>query len=95
MSNLAFYIYPLPYGTNYTADDLSVQDKVVELFNYCQILKGYISREGWDFLISHYGLDKLFQIDKASGWSDCESVKEYSKWVEYQKELSANETDTI
>ena len=35
MNNLAFYIYPLPYGTNYTTNDLSVQDKVIELFNYC------------------------------------------------------------
>ena len=52
---LGLYIYPPPKGTEYTAADLEQPDKVIELFGYCGILEGLITKEGWDFLIQLYG----------------------------------------
>ena len=45
---LGLYIYPPPKGTEYTAADLEQPDKVIELFGYCGILEGLITKEGWD-----------------------------------------------
>ena len=51
MSTLAFYIYPIPQGTSFSANDLSTPDNVEKLFDYMQILLAVISKEGWEFLI--------------------------------------------
>lgn len=34
------------------------------LFDYAKILEVYITGKGWNYLIKHYGFDKLFEIDK-------------------------------
>ena len=70
---LGLYIYPPPKGTEYTAADLEQPDKVIELFGYCGILEGLITKEGWDFLIQLYGYEKLFEMDKAGMWFDAET----------------------
>ncbi len=88
MKTLAFYIYPLPNGTEYTSDDLTDRDNVLRLFDYCQILEAVIYRSGWDFLIKHYGYESLYDINKESDWLDCNSVGEFVRCVEYQKEIS-------
>lgn len=66
---------------------LDESKKVEELFDYCQILEGYITRQGWEFLIKYYGYNRLFEIDKRSGWL-CErtdgSIEEYIECVEYE-----------
>ncbi len=48
---LACYIYPIPKGTEYTETDLRNPNKVVELFGYCGILEGSITKAGWRFLV--------------------------------------------
>jgi len=60
---LGLYIYPPPKGTEYTAADLEQPDKVIELFGYCGILEGLITKEGWDFLIQ---LWNMFSMKKRS-----------------------------
>ena len=71
----------------YTKQDLMNPQKLEELFDYCQILEGYITRRGWEFLIKHYGYNGLFEIDKKSGWL-CKrtdgSIEEYIECVEYE-----------
>ena len=89
---LAFYLYPFADNQKpleYTAEDLRNPSKVEELFDYCQIREGYITKSGWDFLIQNYGYEELYRIDKKSGWLDTESPDEYRLEVETQRELGA------
>ena len=74
---LAYYIYPLPAGTKYYREDLVNADVVEQVFDYCQILLAIITKEGWEFLMDAYGYEKLYRIDKRSGWHDCETIEEY------------------
>lgn len=71
---LAWYIYPEPEGTKYTADDLRKPEMVIELFHYCQILLAIITAEGWQFLIQTYGIEGLLELDTRSGWLVDESA---------------------
>lgn len=86
---LAFYHYPFIDNqeyTEYTKEDLINPSKVEELFDYCQILEAYISKSGWEFLIQYYGYEKLYQIDKKSGWLDAETLEEYKSYIDYKME---------
>jgi hypothetical protein len=88
VNTLAFYVYPLPQGTSFTADDLSVPGNVEMLFNYMQIWLAAISKEGWEFLIQQYGYEKLFEINIKSDWIDCEELDEFIEALEYEIEIS-------
>lgn len=90
MKALALYIYPLPKGREYTAIDLINRDKVIELFNYCQILEAIIYEDGWDFLLKHYGYKELYSINKESDWLDCNSIEEFIQAVDYEKSIAVN-----
>lgn len=81
---LALYIYPLPKGTEYTPRELLCEIKVAELFNYCQILEGLIYKKGWEYLIAHYGYEKLYQLDQESDWHSCEDLSEYIECLEME-----------
>ena len=59
-----------------------------ELFDYCQILEAYISKKGWAFLIDYYGYEKLYEIDKKSGWFDDETLEKYIASVQYEIDIS-------
>lgn len=86
---LAYYHYPFVDNQNfieYTKEDLTVPSKVEELFDYCQILEAYITKSGWDFLIQYYGYDKLYQIDKKSGWFDAENLEEFQLCIQAEIE---------
>lgn len=85
---LAFYIYPLPNGTPYTKEDLIDEEKVEELFDYCQILEGLILKSGWQFLIDYYGYEKLYQINQKSGWFDSENLKQFIQDLQGEIESS-------
>lgn len=88
---LAFYCYPFVRNRNikeYTKEDLIDPDKVKELFDYCQILEGYITKSGWDFLINHYGYKKLYEINHKSGWLDADSLDDFISSVKYEIECS-------
>ncbi|MBE6850771.1 MAG: hypothetical protein E7504_03385 [Ruminococcus sp.] len=64
---------------------------VEELFDYCQILEAYITKKGWAFLIEYYGYEKLYEIDKKSGWLDNETLEEYISSVQYEIDISEEE----
>ncbi|SHJ96051.1 hypothetical protein SAMN02745163_02930 [Clostridium cavendishii DSM 21758] len=85
---LAIYIYPLPKGTSYYKEDLQHKEKVIELFDYCQILEGVIYLEGWNFLIDKYGYEALYEIDKESGWFDSESIEEFIEEIKNEMKIS-------
>ena len=81
---LAYRIYPKPEGTSYFADDLKNQKIVLELFDYCQILEAVIYKEGWEFLIKQFGVEKLFELNQNSGWLDVENSEDFKKELERQ-----------
>ena len=91
---LAYYFYPFVPNQDYreyTQEELQDPAIVEELFDYCQILEAYITKKGWAFLIDHYGYEKLYEIDKRSGWIDAETLEEYREWVRYEVNISEEE----
>ena len=85
---LAFYRYPEPKGTKYFRGDLTDPNTVIEVFNYCQILLAIITKAGWEFLIDHYGYEKLFELDRISDWKDCNSLTEYKAEIDYEMSIA-------
>ena len=85
---LAFYIYPEPKGTEYLRDDLADPNTVIRVFDYCQILLASITKAGWEFLVDHYGYEKLFELDRISAWKNCDSVTEYKTEIEYEMSIA-------
>ena len=84
---LAFYHYPFVENHNlqeYTEEELKDPKNVESLFDYCQILEAYITKQGWTFLIDYYGYEKLYEIDEKSGWHFAESLEDYKEWVQYE-----------
>ena len=67
---LAWYQQPAPRGTAYFARDLGDPEKVVELFAYAHLSLARITREGWRFLWSHYGLEGLLAVNRYAEWFD-------------------------
>lgn len=88
MRTLAFYLYPEPQGTSFTADDLSFPDNVETLFGYMPLLLAVIYKEGWNFLIQQHGYEKLFEINNMSEWIDCETLDEFIESLAYEIEIS-------
>ena len=76
---LAYRKYPEPKGTDYYKIDLDTEQKIIELFDYCQILEAIITKNGWTFLINKYGIKKMFELNNLSGWMDCESLEEFEQ----------------
>ena len=92
---LAYYHYPFVQNQDYreyTRDELIKPEIVEELFDYCQILEAYITKKGWAFLIEYYGYEKLYEIDKKSGWLDDETLEEYISSVQYEIDISEEES---
>lgn len=85
---LAWYMYPEPTGTNYYEEDFKRPDKIVEVFDYYQILLASISKAGWDYLINYYGYDVLFALNKKSEWLDCSDIAEFIECVQIEYESS-------
>ena len=86
---LAYRKYPEPNGTEYYENDLDTEQKVIALFDYCQILEAIITKKGWLFLIHHYGIKKVFELNNLSGWMDCESIEEFEQDI-YNEINNAN-----
>lgn len=86
---LAFYHYPFVPNSDireYSKDELMKKEIVEELFDYAQILEAYITRKGWSFLVEYYGYEKLYEIDKKSGWFDEESIEAFIERIQYDME---------
>lgn len=84
---LAYYFYPFEEKQQYreyTEEELMNPKVVEEVFDYCQILEAYITKEGWSFLIDHYGYKKLYEIDKKSGWFDEDTLEEFTETVKQE-----------
>lgn len=81
---LAFRYWPLEANEKYWENDLNNEEKVEVLFDYSQILEVVITNKGWSYLIQHYGFEKLFEIDKRSGWFECETLEEFKLCVEHE-----------
>jgi hypothetical protein len=67
---LATTAHPAPHGSRWFERDLLDPDAVVQLFAYAQLSLARITREGWRFLWSHYGLEGLLAINRYAEWFD-------------------------
>lgn len=85
---IAFRIYPLPGGTVYTEEDIKTLDDVILIFDYCQIMEAMISKKGWDYLIEKFGIERLFEADKKSGWLESDNLNEFICDIEYEKSIA-------
>lgn len=88
---LAYYHYPFDSNQDfkeYTREDLMIPERVEELFDCCQIIEAYITKSGWGFLIDYYGYEKLYEIDKKSGWFDEDTLESFIERVQYYIENS-------
>ena len=84
---LAYYLYPFVESQKYreyTEEELKIPRVVKEVFDYCQILEAYITKEGWAFLIDYYGYERLYEIDKTSGWFDEETLEGFIEAVQQE-----------
>lgn len=81
---LAFGYWPIGSNKKYRECDLDDEKAVEMLFDYAQVLEVNVTCKGWNYLIKRYGFEKLFEIDKRSGWFDGDNVEEYKSWVELQ-----------
>src|SRR5947209_17682983 len=60
---LAWCQYPEPHGTAYSDQDFADQRKVVEVLDRAQVLRAYITAEGWQKLWRLYGLRGLLDLN--------------------------------
>src|SRR5258708_7069400 len=67
---LAWCQYPEPHGTAYSDQDFADQRKVVEVLDRAQVLRAYITAEGWQKLWQLYGLRGLLDLNRSGGWFD-------------------------
>ena len=67
---LAWNRQPAPRGTPYFERDLRDPEKAVEVFAYAHLALARITREGWRFLWSYYGLGALLEINRCADWFD-------------------------
>ncbi len=85
---LAWRKYPEPLGSNYYQHSLEKEFYVKVLLDSCQILEATIFKEGWNFLLSNYGLKGLYEIDKTSGWFNTSSTEEWLESILHQGLIS-------
>jgi len=56
---LAIYVFPGHNDRVYLKEDLLDHNKVIEVFDYCQIAIAFITKAGWSFLIDYYGHESM------------------------------------
>jgi len=88
LESLAWRKYPEPKGIDYLESDFKDRSKVIELFDYCQILEATIWKSGWCFLFQNYGLKGILEIDEQSGWLNNEDLGELITSIYYHSLLS-------
>src|SRR3712207_5057913 len=64
---LAWYQNPFPEGTVYFARHLQHADLAVQVFGHASAGAARVTREGWQFLWSYFGLPGLTGIARAAG----------------------------
>lgn len=81
---LAWRKYPEPNGTLYAAADLVQKGAVMALFDACKASEGYITADGWQLLINHFGYRGLWEIDTISQWMETSEEGEWISRLVYQ-----------
>lgn len=63
---LAWYQYPFPEGTVYFARHLHDAETSIQVFGHASAGAAKVTREGWQFWWSYFGLAGLIQIARRS-----------------------------
>lgn len=85
---LAYLIDPKPEGTRLYLKDLETERDIILLFDACQILRGTVFANGWEYLLNKFGLIGLYQIDLKSDWLDTEDKHEWLSRLLYHSLIS-------
>ena len=88
---LAWRRIPKTKGENYTEKELCETQKVIELFDYCQILQAVIFDVGWKYLFEKYELKGIIGIDSKSQWLNDEDIGEWISSIFYNSLISGYE----
>ena len=88
---LAWRKFPEPSGENYTDEQLCEKQKVIELFDYCQVLEAVIFDKGWKYLFDKYGLKGIIEIDSKSQWMNDEDIGEWITSIFFNSLISGFE----
>ena len=67
---LAWCQYPEPHGTAYADEDFTDLPKLIELLDRAQVMRAYITAQGWRTLWRLYGLHGLLDLNRKGGWFD-------------------------
>src|SRR5256885_1201076 len=67
---LAWCQYPEPHGTAYADEDFADLRKLIEVLDRAQVMRAYITAQGWRTLWRLYGLDGLLDLNRKGGWFD-------------------------
>lgn len=81
---LAFEHFGAELGKDYYLSELKTDQEIEMLFDLCQIQRANIRDIGWKYLFEKVGIDRIYQIDKKSGWFDTENEKEWIESIYYQ-----------
>lgn len=91
---LAWRKYPIPDGMYYYQENLETKEAIIQLFDACQLLEASITADGWDYLLSNFGVKEIYQIDQKSGWLDMETPELWLEALLYQALLAGYNIST-
>lgn len=77
---LAFECFGAQIGKSWYAEDFQNDKDVERAFDLAQIQQLFITAEGWQYLFESFGIEKLFEIDRKSGWFETEDGE--GEWLE-------------
>lgn len=80
---LAFEYFGSEIGKDYYLNDLETDEQIEMLFDLCQILRANITDVGWKYLFEKISIQRIYQIDKKSGWFDTENEKDWIESIYY------------
>lgn len=84
MKYLAYRIVPESDGKKYFESDLKTEEQVVELLKCCRNSEAVISPAGWTFLAETFGMQKMFELTKASKWINFDTFAGFEAMIKIE-----------
>ena len=85
---LAWCQYPEPNGTAYRDEDFADRRKVIHVLDRAQVLRAYITPEGWQALWDLYGLRGLLDLNRKGGWFDTRDESKAAEQIVHRSRVA-------
>ena len=85
---LAWCQYPEPHGTAYADEDFADLRKLIEVLDRAQVMRAYITAQGWRTLWRLYGLDGLLDLNRKGGWFDTRDKAAATKQIVHRSRVA-------